>query len=150
MRSSEGNVQNLHPYRQMVNICSFALSIYVRHLSAGKQASPHHIEQRRQVHLSLAAAVRSENDTLAADRCGSVLSARMIIVVCSTMSLMLDDWRRGSEASPKTKLQCIWNIPIGSCLSVNSYLKYREIINVIWNTCLPIMRRNWSKNREWK
>lgn len=50
----------------------------------GQRASWHHIEQRRQVHSSLAAAaaVPSENDALAAGRCGSVSSARMIIVIC--------------------------------------------------------------------
>lgn len=106
---------------QMVDICScFALSIHVRCLDAGQWASQHHIEQRRQVHSSLAGAVRSENDALAADRCGSVLSARMIIIVCSTMSLMLEEWKRSSEGSPIKTSQCVWKeellYVISSCL----------------------------------
>ncbi len=72
-----------------------ALRILVRHPAAGQQASQHHIEQRRQVHSSLAGAVRSANDTLAADRCGSVLSARMIIIVSAPPRVCC--WRTGEE-----------------------------------------------------
>lgn len=68
----------------------FALMILVRHPSAGQRASRHHIEQRMEVHSSLAGAVHSTNDTLAADRCGSVLSAKMIMVLCASVSLMFE------------------------------------------------------------
>lgn len=42
--------------------------------------------------------VCSVNDTLAADRCGS-LSARVIIGICESMSLMLEDWSKGSKGA---------------------------------------------------
>lgn len=61
-------------------------------------SQPACIEQKRQVHSSLAGAVRSVNDILAADRCGS-LSARVIIGICESMSLMLEDWSKGSKGA---------------------------------------------------
>lgn len=74
------------------------LTIHVRCSCSGQRASQHRIEQKRQVHSSLAGAVCSVNDTLAADRCGS-LSARVIIGICESMSLMLEDWSKGSKGA---------------------------------------------------
>lgn len=53
----------------------FAVMILVRRPSSGKRASRYRIEQKRQVHSSLAVAVHSANQTPAADGSGSVLSA---------------------------------------------------------------------------
>lgn len=85
------------------------LTIHVRYSCSGQRASQHRIEQRRQVHSSLAGAVRSVNDILAADRCGS-LSARVIIVICESMSLMLEDWSKGSKGAEVLPKAVIYSI----------------------------------------
>lgn len=135
------------------------LTSRVRCSCSGQRASQHRIEQRRQVHSSLAGAVRWLNDALAADRCGS-LSARVIIVICASMSLMLEDWSRGSkgaEALPKAVIMyCIlteekwgslhWRVTERKV----AYVSYKtEPLLVISSTCASptVIRRNvWREN----